>query len=120
MNEKNQIIKQKLLNYLIGLNAFWSFDKQSITLDNLSDNLFIEKALIFADVNQLIDLFSIFPKKQILSIWQKKILSDDRYYKLNCYLGTFFFGIKNIEKYIENNKKQFSRYEKLKQLTESN
>lgn len=110
-------LKKQLIKKLIGINAFWSYDV-STDSNSIHDNLLIETTLLYGDVDEIQLLFSIFSKNSIRQVWEAKLIPDDRYYKLNFYLGLCFFGIKNIRAYINEKSQANSRYEKLRQLAE--
>jgi hypothetical protein len=105
--------KQGLYTKLKKQNIFWSYDTSTM----LSDEVIIEQTLIYADVDDIQSLFTLFDNKGIKKVWEQKIVPDARYEKLNYYLGKLFFNIKNIDAFLEKKKIKYSRYEQLKQLT---
>ncbi len=115
---ENLILNKKtLLNKILLTNAFWSLDKSSITVENISDNLLIENTFIHGDIKEIQLLFQIYKKEKLQNVWSEKLVPDNRYSKLNYYLGTCFFKIENTKDYIQKAKIKNSRYKKLKQLT---
>ncbi|MCF8296249.1 MAG: hypothetical protein K9J13_01780 [Saprospiraceae bacterium] len=108
--------KSLLLKKLLETNAFWSFDKNTIKPENISDNTLIENTFIHGDVEEIKFLFQLYPKEKLLDVWNEKLIPDERYYKLNYYLGVCFFEIPNTKEYIQKTKIKNSRYEKLRQL----
>ena len=110
----NQILKK-----LLKTNAFWSFDKKTISIDSISDNSLIENTFIHCDIDEIKLLFKIFSNKKLLSVWNERLVPDKRYYKLNYYLGVCFFNISDTKKHITETAKKYSRYEKIKQLAKT-
>lgn len=94
-------------------NIFWSYDTSSI----LTDEIIIEQTLIYADVADIQNLFSIFKLAEIKKVWEQKIVPDSRYRKLNYYLGKIFFNINNIDAFLNKKSLLNSRYEKIRKLT---
>ncbi len=94
-------------------NIFWSYDLSAI----LSDEVIIEKTLIYADVDDIQNLFLFFKFTQIKKIWEQNIVTDLRHYKLNYYLGKMFFNIRNITLFLNKKSVANSRYEKIRKLT---
>ena len=94
-------------------NIFWSYDKSSV----LSDAVIIEQTLIYADVDDIKELFLIFKSSTIKNVWANKIAGDMRYKKLNYYLGKIFFNIRNINTYLNKKSVINKRYEQLRMFT---
>ena len=110
--------KNILLKKLSVTNAFWSYDKSTLKIENISDNLLIENSFIHGDVEEIKLLFQIFPREKLQKVWNEKLIPDKRYYKLNYYLGVCFFQIADTKEYIIKTSIKNSRYEKLRQLAE--
>ena len=110
--------KEKLLKKLINENIFWSYDK-STALD-ISDSILIEHILIYADVEEIKELFLIFNKEKIQKVWENKIIPDNRYLRINYYLGKFFFNIKDVQNFIKEKSNINSRYEKIRRISAEN
>lgn len=96
----------------------WSYDA-SVASD-ISDSILIEHTLIYADVDQIKELFLIFSKEKIKRVWDNKIIPDNRYIRLNYYLGKFFFNIKDVQTYIDEKSIINSRYEKIRRISTEN
>ncbi len=105
--------KKQLYSKLKKQNIFWSYDTSSV----LSDDIIIEQTLIYADTEDIKSLFSIYKLSEIKKVWNKKVVPDLRFRKLNYYLGKIFFNIRNIESYLNKRSLANSRYEQLKKLT---
>lgn len=103
--------KSYLFNKLKVKNIFWSYDTSSI----LPDDVIIEQTLIYADVDDIKKLFKTYSIEKIKSVWDKKMAEDVRLQKLNYYLATIFFGIKNPNGYLKH-KLQNNRYERIKKF----
>jgi len=108
--------KKKLLKSLERTNAFWSFNKNNLDAATIKDSLLIEYTFIHGDVGDIKSLFYLYPRQQLNTVWQQKLIPDKRLQKLNHYLGVCFFHIPDIKNHILNNRRTNSRYEKLKQL----
>lgn len=102
--------KRELYSKLKKQNIFWSYDTSSV----LSDSIIIEQTLIYADVEDIQALFSIYKLEEIKQVWDQKIVPDVRYFKLNYYLGKLFFNISNINAYLKKKSLVNSRYEQIK------
>ncbi len=110
--------KEKLLKKLINENIFWSYDT-SAALD-ISDSIFIEHTLLYSDVEEIKELFLIFSPEKIKKVWENKIIPDNRYFRLNYYLGKFFFNIEDVKNYIKEKSIINSRYEKIRHISAKN
>ncbi|MCK5808742.1 hypothetical protein KAH37_07145 [bacterium] len=107
--------KEKLFKKLNAQNIFWSYNVNSV--EDISDALLIEHCLIYSDIPEIKMLFQIFPFKFIKEVWVKRVVPDKRYDKLNYYLGKIFFGIDEINLFLEQKLAAESRFERLKQLS---
>jgi len=114
----HNIKKQVLFERLLATNAFWSYDRNKLTVESIDNDLLIENAFIHGDVDELVLLLQVFTKETLLNVWHEKIISDERLYKLNYYIGVCFFQIPDVKNYIKKHGFQNSRYEKLKQFAE--
>lgn len=95
----NQQIKLDLIKKLKKEKAFWSFDK--IRSDQISDEILIAGVLLHLDIDEIIALFKLFPKKKIKEVWKIEMLSQEpMYHGLNRLYAFLFFDIKNPDRYI--------------------
>ena len=101
---------QNFVKELQELGIFWSYNKNA----QLSDEIVIEHTLLYADIPFLNDLFVFFDKKNIQEVWEKRILTDLRYPKLNYFLAVIYFEIKNPKKFIKEKQQQNKRYDAIK------
>jgi len=106
--------KKELYDKLKIEGVFWSYDWRNI--EYIGDKLLIEHTLVWGDFPDIVQLFKIFETVLIRDVWNKRIVPDERYHKLNVYLAYIFFEIAEPKEYIEMNKLKYSRYEKIKSL----
>lgn len=96
MNNIKQILNKKLIDQ----NCYWSFDMRADT--DVPDEILIEKTLLYLDIDDINQLFSIYPYKKIKQVWRERLVIQGDYYKrLNKLLAWMYFDIKNPEKYIK-------------------
>jgi hypothetical protein len=105
--------KKRYITRLRQLGAFWSYAPDA----DISDEVLIEEALRWGDVEELQTLFKMFAIKEIKKVWREKMLPDERIYRHNFYLAAIFFNIQNPKRYILPLQKKYSRYERLRKLT---
>lgn len=99
----NQQIIKDLIRKLKKEHAFWSFDK--IKADQISDEILIARVLMHLDIDEIITLFKLYPKKKIKEVWKNEMLSQEpMYHGLNRLYAFLFFDIKNPDRYIRENK----------------
>lgn len=106
--------KRTIFKNLINTNAFWSYNKQKLALNDVSDDMLIENTLIHGDVKDIVLLFDLFTKDVIVAVWKSKLCMENKYEKLNYYLAKIFFDIDDVKSFMNINTN--SRYERLKQL----
>lgn len=93
-------IRKGLIEQLKNENRFWSYDMDSVKY--VSDDILIEKVLIYLDLNDINKLFAILPFEVIKESWKKYVIPlGSRYYSLNRFLAWYYFGIKNPGKYVK-------------------
>ncbi len=108
--------KKDLFEKIKNDNIYWSYKGNSAS--DICDSVFMEHILIYSDVDEIKDLFFVFPFAQIKKIWDENIVPDTRFQKLNYYLAKFFFNIEDPVNYIKEKQRLNSRYEKLKRISE--
>jgi hypothetical protein len=92
-------IKADLTDKLHREDVFWFYDPGSTT--QITDEILIEKVLLHLDVNEITDIFRLFPKKRIQAVWKEKLLPQEPiYHNLNRFYAFLFFNIKNPDRYI--------------------
>lgn len=99
-------IRAYLVDELNSQNRFWSYNQAK--LDTLSDELLIEKTLMYLDIDESLLLFKIFPKSLIKKVWVERMLPQGPYYRnINRLYALIFFDIKHPDRYLKNKEKQF-------------
>lgn len=111
-SEVNPHYRDTLLKHLADRNVFWSYDKQM--LHAVPDELLVEHALMYADVDDLKLLFHAFPTAMIRSVWETRLVPHQRNHKINCYLGTFFFHIPDVRTFLDERIVAYPRLENLR------
>ena len=97
MEKSRQILFQKLRKK----NAFWSYKN----VNEINDDLFIEKVLLMLDIDDINLLFKIYDKEFLKKVWEKRILRQEPYFHgLNRFFAWFYFGINDPDEYIKNRK----------------
>jgi hypothetical protein len=100
MESERDILKIRLADKLIINRVFWSY--ADIKAEDVSDEILIEKVVIYLDIEDINSLFLIYPYKKIRDIWRKEIvILDPLYHSLNLLLAFLYFHIENPEKYIQ-------------------
>ncbi|MDR2622099.1 MAG: hypothetical protein LBC48_05905 [Dysgonamonadaceae bacterium] len=103
LSESKNKIRQSLFRKLKRVNAFWSYDPESVTLRNCDDRTLIYKILVHLDVNEINQLFRIYDQSEIQDVWEKELcIQGDYYRRLNKFLAYCYFDIAEPEKYIKN------------------
>jgi len=70
--------------------------------EEIPDDILIEKTLIYLDLDDINQLFKLFPPKKIKQIWRDRlVIQGDYYYRLNKLLAWMYFDVKNPERYIK-------------------
>ena len=93
-------IRQILSKKLIDRKVFWSFNlKPSI---EIPDDILIEKCLIYLDIEDINQLFILYPKDKIKNIWiQQLVVQGEYYHKLNRLLAWLYFDINEPDIYLK-------------------
>lgn len=93
-------IKIELVNRLIAEHCFWSY--KDVSVNNISDEMLIEKTLIYLDMDEINKLFSIFSFKKIKKVWIDNMIPQQEYlYTLNRFLAWYFFKVKSPDAYLK-------------------
>jgi len=103
--------KEELFNKLKNKGIFWSYSKD-LTYEEAGDELFLEYLLKYGDFDDLIEVFNLYHKDFIKSVWEKRLKDDKRFIKLNLMLARLFFGMNVESSYFKEIKS--ARFEKLK------
>ena len=93
-------VKSELLAKLKQEHCFWSFSEDSIK--NISDEILIEKTMIYLDLEEIYLLFTIYPYKKIKTVWLEKLVPQEDYlYSLNRFFAWYYFNAKAPDRYIK-------------------
>ena len=93
-------VKQNLLDQLKKEHCFWSFNESS--MQQIPDDVLIEKVLVYLDLPDIDKLFTIFSFKKVKRVWLEQLVpQQDYYHSLNRFLAWWYFGIKNPDTYLK-------------------
>jgi hypothetical protein len=100
--DKVNEIKCALFEQLKEENAFWSYDSNSVSLDNMCDEQLIALTLRYLDLEEIKQLFSIYSYKKIKDAWKKILVPEGEYlYTLNRFFAWYYFRAKNPDAYLK-------------------
>lgn len=100
--DKVDRIKGELLEQLKEENAFWSYDLNTVTLDNIHDEQLIALTMRYLDLEEIKQLFSIFSFKKIKEAWKKLLVPEGEYlYTLNRFFAWYYFKAKKPDAYLK-------------------
>lgn len=95
-----QSVNDILIQKLKAENCFWSYAGGSI--DNISDDMLIEKTLVYLDLSDINMLFKLFPYSKIKRVWLDELVPQGEYlYTLNRFLAWYYFDIKHPDQYLK-------------------
>ena len=84
-------IRPFLIKKLKDEHRFWSYESDSV--NDVPDDILIEKVLIYLDLDDIDKLFLILPYEQIRKSWIDNLIPlGERYYSLNRFFFFFFFN----------------------------
>ena len=93
-------IKQDLLAKLKQEHCFWSYDESSV--QDIPDDMLIEKTLLCLDLKEINSLFRIFPFRKIKKVWLEHLVPQGEYlYTLNRFFAWYYFKAKNPDAYVK-------------------
>ena len=104
MPEEKKHVREELIRKLIENRVFWSYQKRE--KNTISDDLVIEKTLEHLDVEDIQQLFLLYPREKIKQIWDERFIPDERYRSINILFAYLYFDIKNPEQYLTRKKQQ--------------
>lgn len=94
------IVKSDLLAKLKQEHCFWSYNENSIK--DIPDDMLIEKTLLYLDLEEINQLFQIYPFKKIKQVWLDYLIPQAEYlYTLNRFFAWYYFKVKNPDAYIK-------------------
>lgn len=100
--EKIKEIKSGLLEDLKKENAFWSYDRETVKLENLGDEQLIALTMRYLDLEEIKQLFSIFPYRKIKEAWKRLLVPEGEYlYTLNRFFAWYYFKAKRPDAYLK-------------------
>lgn len=89
-----------LLQKLKAEHCFWSYSEDAI--NNVTDDMLIEKTLLYLDLPEIDILFKLFPFKKIKQVWLDYLVPQGEYlYTLNRFLAWYYFRIKRPDQYLK-------------------
>jgi hypothetical protein len=89
--EKEDNIKQRLQQQLMAKHLFWSYANADGV--PLNDDLLIEMALVYLDLEDINRLFTIYPYESVKRVWEERVVrQNNRYKELNMLLAALYFG----------------------------
>lgn len=93
-------VKSDLLAKLKQEHCFWSFNEGDIS--DISDDMLIEKTLLYLDLDEIDLLFQIYPYHKIKQVWLQHLVPQEEYlYTLNRFLAWYYFKAKSPDAYIK-------------------
>jgi hypothetical protein len=109
MEEMNDAhIHEILISKLRQEHAFWSYE--NIDTSKISDDELIARVLLHLDIDDIFELFKIYPKRTIQKVWKDKLVAQDpMYHGLNRLYAILFFKIKRPDRYISDFKNKRSK-----------
>ncbi len=110
-----KIYRQKvaLFEKLRDKGIFWSYSK-SITYGEAGECLLIEYLYKYGDFDDIKLAFELFGKRVMKNVWEERLVSDQRFKKLNFMIARVFLGMKIEPSYFKEVKN--ARFEKFKML----
>lgn len=98
---KHIVEKRNLYFTLQKRGYFWSGSiANPVSFNEQDDNTLIHKALLYLDPEEKELLFSAYPKRKVKRYWINNLLKNPaRYNTANWIIATFFFDIKDFNKY---------------------
>ena len=91
MNKSDRHIRESLVEELLDMQVFWSYNEPNINA--ISNDLLIEKVLFHSDLESIYKLFNLFPEDHIRTIWEQRLLPDVNLYSTNLLFAFLLFGI---------------------------
>lgn len=93
-------IKSDLLAKLKQEHCFWSYNED--TISDISDDMLIEKTLLHLDLEEIDQLFQLYPYRKVKRVWLDHLVPQEEYlYTLNRFLAWYYFKAKFPDAYIK-------------------
>ena len=108
------VIKQELLSKLKQEHCFWSYNEDSIK--DIPDDMLIEKTLLHLDLEEINQLFLVYPFKKIKQVWLDSVsYTHLRAHETDSYLVCRLLLEKKKKKHTHRKKQKNKRKKKKKQ-----
>ena len=92
-------IRPFLIKKLKDEHRFWSYESDSV--NDVPDDILIEKVLIYLDLDDIDKLFQLLPYEQIRKSWIDNLIPlGERYYSLNRFLALYYFNARKPGAYV--------------------
>ena len=99
------VVKQELLAKLKQEHCFWSYNENLIK--DIPDDMLIEKTLLHLDLEEINQLFLIYPFKKIKQVWLDYLVPQAEYlYTLNRFFAWYYFKAKKQAEIFEQDLQQ--------------
>ena len=93
-------IRPFLIKKLKDEHRFWSYESDSV--NDVPDDILIEKVLIYLDLDDIDKLFQLLPYEQIRKSWIDNLIPlGERYYSLNRFLALYYFNARKPGAYVK-------------------
>ena len=93
--------KEELIEKAIASGGFWSYAPETVRA-NISDEQLIEAVLERLDLEEIDQLFMLFPKRKIKRVWLNTMVPQgDYYYSLNRFYAWYYFDIRHPDRYLK-------------------
>lgn len=93
-------IKPYLIERLKQVNAFWSYNVD--TIKDVPDSILVELVFLHLDLDDIDKLFEIYSSRFIKKAWIENVVPlGDRYYVLNKFFAWYYFHVKRPGAYVK-------------------
>ena len=94
------VVKQELLAKLKQEHCFWSYNENSIK--DIPDDMLIEKTLLHLDLEEINQLFLIYPFKKIKQVWLDYLVPQGKAHSpVAGFVAWYYFKAKKPDAYIK-------------------
>lgn len=104
IRDKNKAyaIKRRLLEQLKEEHALWSYDTTALTPETIGDEHLIAMTMRYLDLDEIRQIFMIYPKRKIKETWQRILVPEGDYlYTLNRFFAWYYFDAKRPDAYLK-------------------
>ena len=93
-------VRQQLFRKLKKENCFWSYDVSK--MKSISDEALIEYVMLYLDIEDIDNLFSLFGFKKVKRVWLDRVASQGEMFRpFNILYAWYYFGAKRPEAYVK-------------------